>query len=319
MKDEEMTNGWIHMPPTSYKYQAYKAMRGFEAFALVGLGQLYDHDGTKESLEIALKNWGKAKVIFKMLGEGYAVQSDHITIQITLARAKQLSMSKATPSGLVCGTLLQRNDKARLLKSSKGSFEQNIQRYGKNDERTIYEGLAYARNLCAVGKDDNQPHQNATYHIEAERLITKLSATSHQVLGHEHDYTKKADDLMNHCKERLVIMMPLGQQFQALRYEDDGETVVVKGPIQEPRNRNEEQESRVSSAVVIPMMGCPVVCHGLTGATHLNDKLGEIKGKSESFGRLVVAFEDTNLKPASVKLENLRIVFDLPTEAEVEM
>jgi hypothetical protein len=68
------------------------------------------------------------------------------------------------------------------------------------------------------------------------------------------------------------------------------------------------------------MVGCPVVCHGLTGATHLNGKLGQVRSARESKTglRAEIRFED-NLKPASVKLENLRIVFDLPTEAEVEM
>lgn len=118
------------------------------------------------------------------------------------------------------------------MKSSKRSYEQKIQNYGNNDEHTIYEGIEYAGYLSKAGKDDNQPLQNATYHIEAERLITNLSAFSHQVLGHEHNYTNKADELMNHCKGCFVSFM--GQfclHFQALQYEDDGETVVVTGPI----------------------------------------------------------------------------------------
>ena len=334
MKDEKM-NGWIHLPSTSPENKFYKQMREFEAYALVVHGWLYDFDATKESYEIALNKWGKAKVIFKLIGD--EVQLDNMAINISLTREKQRGMGKTTPSGLVGGTLLKRDDKARLLTSSKSSYEQNIQSYGNNDERTIYAGIEYAGYLSKVGKDANQPLQNATYHIEAERLITKLSASSHQVLGHEHDYTKKADDLMNHCKGRFVSVM--GQfclHFQALRYEDDGETVVVKGPLrltiwtssdslwspiqEEPRNRNDEQESRFTRAVVIPMIGCPVVCHGLTGATHLNGKLGEIKGISlKHLERLLVAFEDSSLKHSLVKLENLRIVFDLPNKAEAEM
>jgi hypothetical protein len=318
MKDKKM-NGWIHLPSTSTENKVYKEMREFEAYALVVLGWLYNFDATKESYEIALKKWAKAKVIFKLLGD--EVQSDNMAINISLNREKQRGMGKTASSGLVGAPLLKRNDKARLLTSSKSSYEQNIQSYGNNDERTIYAGIEYAGYLSKVGKDANQPLQNATYHIEAERLITKLSASSLQVLGHEHDYTKKADVLMNHCKGRFVSVM--GQfctHFEALRYEDDGDTLVVNGPIQEPRNRNEEQESRFTSAVVIPMIGCPVVCHGLTGATHLNGKLGEIKGISlKHFQRLLVAFEDSSLKHSLVKLENLRIVFDLPNKAEAEM
>ena len=273
MKDEKM-NGWIHLPSTSHENQVFKEMREFEAFALVVLGWLYDFDATKESFEIAIKHYERAQVIFKLIGKGCEVQLGYMAINIALTREKQRGMGMAMPSGLVGASLslLQRNDMARLLKSSKGSYEQTIQLYGNNDERTIYEGIEYAEYLSKVGGLDNQPLQNATYHIEAERLITKLSASSHQVLGLEHDYTKKADDLMNHCKERLVIMMPLGQQFQALRYEDDGDTLVVNGPIQYPRQVDDEREFHVTSDLVIPKKGCPVVCHGLTGATHLNGK-----------------------------------------------
>ena len=253
MKDEKM-NGWIHLPSTSHENQVYKEMREFEAFALVVLGWLYDFDATKESFEIAIKHYERAQVIFKLIGKGCEVQLGYMAINIALTREKQRGMGMAMPSGLVGASLLQRNDMARLLKSSKGSYEQTIQLCGNNDERTIYEGIEYAEYLSKVGGLDNQPLQNAKYHIEAERLITKLSASSHQILGLEHDYTKKADDLMNYCKERLVIMMPLGQQFQALRYDDDGDTLVVNGPIQYPRQVDDEREFHVTSDLVIPML-----------------------------------------------------------------
>jgi hypothetical protein len=87
---------------------------------------------------------------------------------------------------------------------------------------------------------------------------------------------------------------------------------------------DDEREFHVTSDLVIPMLGCPVVCHGLTGATHLNGKLGEVKaaGESRTGLRAEVIFEDfvdSSLKHALFKLENLRIVYDLPTKAEVEM
>jgi hypothetical protein len=121
--------------------------------------------------------------------------------------------------------------------------------------------------------------------------------------------------------KRLVLILPdKAHYFQAIRYEDDGDTLVVNGPILKPRQVDDEREFQVTSDSVIPL-GCPVVCHGLTGATHLNGKLGQVRSARESKTgpRADVLFEDKNLNSASVKLENLRIVFDLPTEAEVEM
>ena len=80
---------------------------------------------------------------------------------------------------------------------------------------------------------------------------------------------------------------------------------------------NDGPELRASSELCILMLGCPVMCHGLKSSSHLNGKLGEVKAMSETVGRLLVHFQDKSLKPSSVMLENLRIVFDLPDEAHV--
>jgi hypothetical protein len=91
MKDEKM-NGWIHLPSTSPENNMYKKMREFEAYALVVLGWLYDFDATNESYEIALNKWGKAKVIFKLIGD--EVQLDNMAINISLTKEKQRGMGR---------------------------------------------------------------------------------------------------------------------------------------------------------------------------------------------------------------------------------
>jgi hypothetical protein len=171
MKDEKM-NGWIHLPSTSHENQVYKEMREFEAFALVVLGWLYDFDATKESFEIAIKHYERAQVIFKLIGKGCEVQLGYMAINIALTREKQRGMGMAMPSGLVGASLslLQRNDTARLLKSSKGSYEQTIQLYGNNDERTIYEGIEYAEYLSKVGNQTTTP-------FRMQHTISKLNAS----------------------------------------------------------------------------------------------------------------------------------------------
>jgi len=87
-----------------------------------------------------------------------------------LTREKQRGMGMAMPSGLVGASLLQRNDMARLLKSSKGSYEQTIQLCGNNDERTIYEGIEYEEYLSKVGGLDNHP-------FRMQHTISKLNAS----------------------------------------------------------------------------------------------------------------------------------------------
>jgi hypothetical protein len=56
------------------------------------------------------------------------------------------------------------------LKSSKGSYEQTIQLYGNNDERTIYEGIEYAEYLSKVGNQTTTP-------FRMQHTISKLNAS----------------------------------------------------------------------------------------------------------------------------------------------
>ena len=156
------------------------------------------------------------------------------------------------------------------------------------------------------------------YHcIEAERLVTKLSTISRRVHGPDHKITIKADELLDICKERYVIVLPENKPFQALRYENDGEICVVQGPIIEPRQVDDERLYCVESHLIHPVVGCPVICHGLVSASHLNGELGEVRNVEENetgTTRLAVHFEKKGVKSALVKPENLRIAFELPSE-----
>jgi hypothetical protein len=150
--------------------------------------------------------------------------------------------------------------------------------------------------------------------IEAERLATKLSDISRHVHGHDHKITTNAVELLDECKERCVLVLPDMKPFLALGYENDGEICVVQGPITEPRNKEDDRVYHVDSHLVIPYKGCPVICHGLVSASHLNGELGEVRNmKQDETGttRLGVFFEK---KAALVKPENLRIAFELSSE-----
>ena len=52
---------------------------------------------------------------------------------------------------------------------------------------------------------------------------------------------------------RQVFVLPDNKQFQALRYENDGEICVVQGPITEPRNMEDENIYHIANNLVIPM------------------------------------------------------------------
>ena len=113
--------------------------------------------------------------------------------------------------------------------------------------------------------------------------------------------------------------MPEKKQFQALRYDNDGEICVITGPITKPRKVDDERTHHVESNLIVPAYGCAVICHGLVSASHLNGELGEVKDckQDESGIRLEVHFEKKKgVKSALVKPENLHIAFELPSSSK---
>jgi hypothetical protein len=184
-------------------------------------------------------------------------------------------------------------------------YEYSLKTYGSTSDATLKSGSIYVTELV-------QAHRG----IEAERLIVKSAAISQRVHGPGHNCSISLDKKVKECKSRYVIVMPDDKPFQALRYENDGENCVVTGPIKQPRQEDDERIFHVANNLVIPAKGCPVICHGLMSASHLNGELGEVRALSNNITgiRLGVHFEKTNLKSVSVKPENLRISFELPSK-----
>jgi hypothetical protein len=110
--------------------------------------------------------------------------------------------------------------------------------------------------------------------------------------------------------------LPDDKEFQALRYENNGEICVVTGPITNPRNVDDERIHHIENHCIIPDKGCPVICHGLVSSSHLNGELGEVRNvKRDVTGiRLAVHFEKKGVRSALVKPANLRIAFELPSK-----
>ena len=82
----------------------------------------------------------------------------------------------------------------------------------------------------------------------------------------------------------------------------------------------DERTYHIANKLMIPCAGCPVICHGMVSASHLNGKLGKVRlpKKDESRTRLSleVHFEKKGVKSALVKPENLLIAFELPPSEE---
>ena len=300
---EHGMEGWVHMDPSTPEFQDYRIVSSFKAFGYVCLGEKYQLDTNKENESIEIGYYDKARDIFNSVG--MELQSTHMSETIRNAMAKY-------KGGLT---------HERLVEFTNKQYHFALRHYGEKAEQTIEIGLSFAQNLLSANRS-----------IKAERLATKFAGTSLKIFGQQHQLGQLSDQLLRVCKRRFVhkALSPNADnasptvQYLALRYENDGEVCIIYGPTAHPRfapeeiEINEKQTCGIASALVIPTIGCPVICHGLINASHLNGKLGDVR--SISFGkggsgevRLGVYFEDKSLKSAAVKPENLRVAFVLPT------
>ena len=195
-----------------------------------------------------------------------------------------------------------------LLKEARYHYKFCLKTYGLTSGATLRSGSVYATGPVQANRG-----------IEAERLIVKLAASSQRVHGPGHNCSLSLVEKVKECKSRYVIVVPDDKSFQVLRYENDGEICVVTGPVKQPRQEEDERIFHVANNLVVAAKGCPVMCHGLVGASRLNGELGEVRAHHNNITgfRLGVHFEKTNLKPAWVKPEDLRISFELPVEVSI--
>jgi len=275
----------------------------FEGHANANIGAFYHKIGSDDSLRKAKFYFQKARDIFEREGDELGVMTIKNLIENVEAEISgdgRRRLTEAIEAGL------------ELKK-----FQLFTKEFGSDDNTTIEAGVQLA---LALWKEFRT--------IEAERLLAKLIATSHRVHGVSHDCTQFALAALQRVQTRTVFLkrdaaINQDEVFRAVLYTADGEKCVVKGPIPnvvfDPRisplesssNCGAEGSFEVERADVIMSKGTPVVCTGLQKARHLNGKIGDMRDFDEETGRYVVHFEDETLKPVKVKLENLRILFDL--------
>ena len=286
---------WIHMPKTSNEYQYYKLLCDFEAYAYeqVAAG-VFLRDSSEEGFKAMITHYKKARAVYNLVGMKDSAQRMDTLISFVTAKKQAANDGEALSSTLTNSDLgFLRNNYKRVINTN-----------GMDSEVTIRYGLLYAKGL-----------RGANLCIEAERLATKLAMISRQVHGPDHKITIESDKLLKEYKLRYVIHLPDCKLFQALQYENDGEICVVQGPVTVPRKLDDERVFHIEHNLLLPI-GCPVICHGLVSASHLNGELGEVRNKKQNGTglRLEVYFEKKGAKSALVKPENLRIAFDLPTK-----
>jgi hypothetical protein len=258
-------------------------------------------DQTKASDKRSITYFQKAKAICNLFGiEDILGLNDRVKLMDGAIATLKDRLAESDGHGAKVAVIA-----STLLKGAKNSYENNLKICGSTAEATLQSGFWYVTKLVHAHRG-----------IEAERLSVKLAAISHRVHGPGHNCTISLDEKVKECKSRYVIVMPDDKPFQALRYENDGEICVVTGPVKQPRQEKDERIFHVSSDLIVPIAGCLVICHGLTSASHLNGKLGEVRAIHNDINgiRLAVHFETKSLKPSMVKPKNLRIAFELPKE-----
>ena len=264
-------------------------------------------------LEIEMMRLKRARAIYNLVGMNEEFQQmDTFISMYTDTPNKQAANDGYASSSTVTSSIISPALTNSMLHISSEMYKRFQHIHGIDSTDTIKAGLNYAKALQSVTC------------IEAERLVTKLAAISRRVHGPDHKITTESDKLLKECKVRYVLVLPEKHKiFQALRYENDGEICVVTGPITMPeRNKDDERTYRVENNLIVPTefcTMCPVICHGLVSASHLNGELGEVRNMKPyeaETTRLAVRFEKKGMKSALVKPENLRIAFELPDEEE---
>jgi hypothetical protein len=135
----------------------------FQADAYNTHGGIALDEGTEESARRAVAHFENALEVFKAIGnaEGIAMAKGNIA----LARSKYES-----------------GNNEELLRASQDLYEMSGANFGEENENTIRAGNFYARKLRKANRGD-----------EARDLLTKLLATSKQVLGPDHKTTKEVE------------------------------------------------------------------------------------------------------------------------------
>eukprot|EP00577_Skeletonema_sp_RCC1716_P001007 CAMPEP_0113431196 /NCGR_PEP_ID=MMETSP0013_2-20120614/33449_1 /TAXON_ID=2843 ORGANISM="Skeletonema costatum, Strain 1716" /NCGR_SAMPLE_ID=MMETSP0013_2 /ASSEMBLY_ACC=CAM_ASM_000158 /LENGTH=237 /DNA_ID=CAMNT_0000320159 /DNA_START=1 /DNA_END=710 /DNA_ORIENTATION=- /assembly_acc=CAM_ASM_000158 len=178
-----------------------------EAVVLYVVGLFHMNIGSEENLREALDYFRRAVDLFTLLGD-----------EINMMTAKKnISKVEAKLHGVEVYY-----DEGSNLKFSQKQYNYWFEKLGEHHPITIRRGELYAHALYCSNQG-----------VAAERLLTKLAAISRQVHGPTHNSTLSAASALKDIKERRVFIDSRKEWFHALRYENDGLSCVVKGPVVE--------------------------------------------------------------------------------------
>ena len=283
MKRKYITNAIIAPSASIQRLVSDNEARAYHNLSTLYVLDMSNGGVKRNSLEKAIYYAEKSRIIYKSIGDAAAVDG--------LERTLNMIKMSCHP------------DRNRTMRQV---FNETVEREGAESGKAIDN----AKHLAGALRLDNCI-------IEAERLLTKYLPISRRVHGEEHSQTKEIAMALDKLTARFVSL-DNEEEFKALRYEDEGEKCVVQGPLQEGDyiklvvEVEGATEYTVDSSSLLIANGTPIVCQGLVKGAHLNGKLADVRSFDKDKERYTIYFEDTKLKPAAVKKENVRIVFDLP-------
>jgi hypothetical protein len=143
-----------------------------EACTYASLGNIALEEGTNKSARRAVAHFEDELQVYKAIGDDEGIA----TAKRNIADAKSIYEDG--------------NNNEEVLKASQESYEIRVAKYGEENDYTIEAGRIYAINL-----------QKANHWGEARELLTKLIATSKQVLGSDHNITKDLKQIDDNDKK----------------------------------------------------------------------------------------------------------------------
>jgi hypothetical protein len=143
----------------------------FQAFAYHTHGRIAFDEGTEESARRAVVHFENQLEVNESIGDAEGIATAKINIDV----AKSMYESGS--------------NNEEVLKASQELYELRVSEDGDEDEYTIDAGKAYAIDLHNANRGD-----------EARDFLTKLLATSKQVLGSDHKTTKEVEAALNKCR-----------------------------------------------------------------------------------------------------------------------
>jgi hypothetical protein len=158
----------------------------FKAFAYNVHGRIAIDEGSKESVRRAVVHFEKSLQVFEAIG--FARGAATAKSNIAFAKSKYEGGSNE-----------------EMLKASQELYELRIAEYGDEHYYTIDAGKIYAIALWDAKRGE-----------EARELLTKLLATSKQVLGPHHSTTKAVDNaiiwinFITYIKSSLFVCILIG-------------------------------------------------------------------------------------------------------------